>query len=75
MFEEKLARKILRSLPKKIYMKATTIEESQDLSSIKVDELISSLQTFGLPLNDRFEKKKKNIAFVSKIEKDEDQGE
>ncbi|KAK2396297.1 gag-protease polyprotein [Trifolium repens] len=46
--EEKLARKILRSLPKRFSMKVTAIEESQDLSTMKVDELIGSLQTFEM---------------------------
>ncbi|MCI44710.1 gag-pol polyprotein, partial [Trifolium medium] len=42
MSEEKLVRKILRSLPKRFNMKITAIEESQDLSTMKVDELIGS---------------------------------
>lgn len=46
MSEEKLVRKILRSLPKKFDMKVTTIEEAQDIISMRVDELIGSLQTF-----------------------------
>ncbi|MCI89325.1 gag-pol polyprotein, partial [Trifolium medium] len=60
MSEEKLARKILRSLPKRFNMKVIAIEESQDLSTIKVDELIGSLQTFEMALDDRTEKKHKN---------------
>lgn len=40
--KEKVARKILRSLPKKFDIKVITIEEAHDLSSIKVDELIGS---------------------------------
>lgn len=40
MSKEKLAIKILKSLPKKFDMKITTIEEAQDLSNIKVEELI-----------------------------------
>lgn len=39
MSEEKLVRKILRSLPKKIDMKVTTIEEVQDISSMRLYEL------------------------------------
>ncbi|MCI35039.1 gag-pol polyprotein, partial [Trifolium medium] len=62
MSNEKLARKILRSLPKRFNMKVTAIEESQ--STIKVDELIGSLQTFEMAINDRSEKNK-SIAFVS----------
>ena len=41
--EEKLVRKILRSLPKRFEMKVTAIEEAQDICSMKVDELIGSL--------------------------------
>jgi hypothetical protein len=45
MAEEKLVRKILRSLPKKFDMKVTDIEEAQDIKNMKVEELIGSLQT------------------------------
>jgi hypothetical protein len=48
--EEKLVRKIFRSLPKKFDMKVTTIEEAQDICSMKANELIGSLQTFELVL-------------------------
>lgn len=65
MFEVKLARKNLRSFPKRFDMKVTFIEETRDLSSIKVDEIIYSLQTFEKDLNYRFEKKNKSIDFVS----------
>src|SRR4051812_27198142 len=41
-------------------MKDTTIQEAQHLSSMKVDELICSLQTFELAKN-------KSIAFVSSV--------
>jgi len=61
MSDEKLVRKILISQPKRFDMKVTAIEEAQDISSMKVDELIGSLQTFELPNG----YKKKNIAFVS----------
>jgi hypothetical protein len=44
MSEEKLGRKILRYLSKKFDMKVTTIGEAQDIKSMKVDELIGSLQ-------------------------------
>ncbi|XP_057452420.1 uncharacterized protein LOC130744244 [Lotus japonicus] len=74
MSEEKLARKILRSLPKKCDMKVTAIEEAQDISSIKVDELIGSLQTFEMSINERSDKKNKSITFVSNAE-DDDQSE
>lgn len=40
MSEEKLVRSILRSLLQKFDMKVTTIKEGQDLSPLKIDELI-----------------------------------
>lgn len=74
MSEETLARKILRSLPKKFNMKVTAIEEAQDINNIKLDELIGSLQTFEMSCNDRSDKKNKSITFMSNTE-DEDQSE
>jgi len=53
-------------------MKVTTIEESMDISSIKVDKLIGSIQTFELAMNDISQKKNKSIAFVSNTEDNED---
>ncbi|XP_057452263.1 uncharacterized protein LOC130744085 [Lotus japonicus] len=71
MSEEKLVRKILRSLPKRFDMKVTTTEEAQDIGTIKVDELIGSLQTFEMSLNERSDKKNKSITFVSNTEDDD----
>jgi hypothetical protein len=68
MSEDTLARKILRPLPKRFNMKDTTIEEAQDLITIKVDELIGSLQTLEMTIYDRLEKKNKSITFVSEEE-------
>lgn len=51
--EEKLARKILRSLPKRYDMKVIAIEEARDLSSIKFDELIYYVQTFEMSIIER----------------------
>ena len=68
MSEEKLVRKILRSLPKKFDMKVTVIEEAQDIKNMKVDELMWSLQTFEITLNERTDKKSKSIAFASNID-------
>lgn len=74
MSKEKMAKKILRSLPKKFDMKATIIEEAQDLGNIKFNELIGSLRTFEMTLNDKSEKKNKSISSVSNTEEEEDQG-
>ena len=72
--EEKLVRKILRSLPKRFDMKFTTIEEAQDISSLKVDELIGSLQNFEITVNNKTDKKGKGIAFTFSSYSDETQG-
>jgi len=72
--EEKLVRKIIRSLPKRFDMKVTAIEEAQDISSVKVDELIRSLQNFEITVNNKTGKKGKGIAFTSSVDSDEKQG-
>jgi hypothetical protein len=43
-------RKILRSLPKLFRIKVTTIEESNDLDEMKIEELVGSLQTYEYSL-------------------------
>jgi len=53
---EKLIRKIFRSLPKRFDMKVTTIEEAQDIASMEVEELIESLKNFEITINSRKEK-------------------
>ena len=73
MSDEKLVRKILRSLPKRFAMKVTAIEESQDISNMRVDELIGSLQTFEMGMCDGSEKKAKSIAFMSNTEEEEEE--
>ncbi|KAK2427663.1 hypothetical protein QL285_026228 [Trifolium repens] len=73
MSDEKLARKILRSLPKRFDMKVTTIEEAQGIATIKVEELIGSLLTCEIAINERTNKKAKSIAFVTKANSEESQ--
>ena len=58
--ESKVVRKILRSLPKSFHEKVTAIEEGKDLDEIKVQELISSLQTYELSLPSQ--RKRKSLA-------------
>jgi hypothetical protein len=70
--EEKLSRKILRSLPKRFDMKVTAIEEAQDIANMKVDELVGSLQTFEISINERGDKKNKSVVFISNDEDDEE---
>ncbi|PNX85016.1 gag-protease polyprotein [Trifolium pratense] len=70
--EERLVRKMLRSLPKKFDMKVTALEEAKDISEMKLDELVGSLQTF-VATNERMDKKTKSIAFVSNAEEEDQQ--
>jgi hypothetical protein len=44
--DAKLIKKILRSLPERFRIKVTSIEESKDLDSMKIEELVGSLQTY-----------------------------
>lgn len=46
--KSKVVRKVLRSLLERFRPKVTVIKESKDLDSIKLDELVSSLQTYEL---------------------------
>ncbi|RVX00846.1 hypothetical protein CK203_026407 [Vitis vinifera] len=46
----KVVRKILRSLPKRFRAKVIAIKESKDMDSLKIDELVGSLQTFEMTL-------------------------
>ncbi|WJX88834.1 hypothetical protein P8452_70878 [Trifolium repens] len=69
--DEKLVRKILRSLPKRFDMKVIAIEEAQDISSLKVEEVVGSLQTFEMNFSDKVEKKGKNIVFTSNTDSKE----
>ena len=55
-------------------MKVTAIEEAQDISNMKVEELIGSLQTFEMGISDNSEKKNKSIAFVSNTEEEAEEG-
>ncbi|KAK2426944.1 putative mitochondrial protein [Trifolium repens] len=71
--DEKLSRKMLRSLPKRFDMKVTAIEEAQDIANMKIDELVGSLQTFELTINERGEKKNKSVAFISNDDEEESQ--
>jgi len=75
MSDEKLVRKIIRSLPKRFDMKVTSIEEAQDILSLKVNELIGSLQNFEININNKIDKKGNDIAFISDIDAEEAQRE
>jgi hypothetical protein len=69
----KLITKILRSFPERFMIKVTSIEESNDVDSMKIEELVGSFQTYeySLPLV----KKEKGMAFKTtkrRVSSDED---
>ena len=57
--ETKLVRETLRSLPERFAYKVAAIEEAKDVSTMKLDELMGSLQTFELNLSQN--KKEKSV--------------
>ena len=61
--DTKVVRKVLRSLPESFRAKVITIEESKDLHKIKIQELVSSLQTYELKLPSH--KSSKSLALKS----------
>ena len=63
----KIVRKVLRSLPERFHAKITMIEESKDIDTIRLIELIGNLQTYELGLT-RLGKgtKSKNMALKAK---------
>ena len=50
ILDSKVVRKISRSLPKIFRPKVTTIKESKDINSMRVDELVGSIQTYEMTL-------------------------
>ncbi|XP_020423036.1 uncharacterized protein LOC18773745 [Prunus persica] len=68
--EDRVVKKILRSLPQRFQPKITAIEEIRDLNTLKVQELIGSIQTYEM--KHLTPKKSKNVAF--KVVNEEDDG-
>jgi hypothetical protein len=58
--EQRIVRKVMRSLPERFRPKVIAIEESKDLDCVKIEELVGSLETYELtlphPKNKRFRK-------------------
>jgi len=72
--EEKLVRKVLRSLPRRFAYKVTAIEEAKDIQTMKLDELMGSLRTFEMNLDENNEEKKeKSIAFQAEVDYDDEE--
>ncbi|GAA0164166.1 hypothetical protein LIER_39732 [Lithospermum erythrorhizon] len=70
MSNEKLVRKVLRTLPKEFAYKVTAIEEAQDLTTMSVDELIGNLTMLEMSLDDGESNKKKGIALRTSSDED-----
>ncbi|GAA0151317.1 hypothetical protein LIER_10060 [Lithospermum erythrorhizon] len=70
----KLVRKVLRTLPKKFAHKVTGTEEAQDLTTMRIDELMENLTTFEMTLDDGESRKKNGVALkaISEDVNDED---
>jgi hypothetical protein len=71
--DAKLIKKILRPFPKRFKIIVTSIEESKDLDSVKIEELVGSLQSYEYSLT--LVKKAKGMAFKAtktKVLSDED---
>ncbi|CAM8929343.1 unnamed protein product [Rhodiola kirilowii] len=52
MTEETLVRKVLRSLTKRFAMKALAVKEASDVKTMRLDELMGSLQTHEMDMNE-----------------------
>ena len=48
--DSKVVRKILRSLTKRFRLIVIVIEENKDIDSMKIDELVGSIQTYKITL-------------------------
>ncbi|CAM8997789.1 unnamed protein product [Rhodiola kirilowii] len=66
--DERMERKVLRSLPPRFAMKVTAIEEVHDLATLKLEDLTGSLRTYELnQLQDYQPKGGKGIALKAEI--------
>ncbi|XP_021830170.1 uncharacterized protein LOC110770354 [Prunus avium] len=68
--EDRVVKKILRSLSQRFQPKITAIEEFRDLNTLKVQDLIGSIQTYEM--KHLAPKKSKSVAF--KVVNEEDDG-
>jgi hypothetical protein len=66
IFDNKVVKKTLKSLPNRFKPKATSIDESKDIDTINIEELVGSLQTYELSLP---QPKKKILALRSSKKK------
>ncbi|CAM8919821.1 unnamed protein product [Rhodiola kirilowii] len=65
--KETLVRKVLRSLTKRFTMKALAVKESNDVKTMRLDELMGSLQTHETDINEE-DRLTKDKSFGLKVE-------
>ncbi|GAV70508.1 zf-CCHC domain-containing protein/UBN2 domain-containing protein [Cephalotus follicularis] len=70
-----LVSKILKCLPKSGEPKVTAIEEEKDLSTLPLEDLLGSLMTHELRMNDQARNEPKKKAIALKVSKDEESDE
>ena len=68
--EPKVVKNVLRSLPERFHAKIIAIEESKDIDSIPLTELVGNLRTYELGLT-RFGKGSKNKSMTLKAKSNE----
>ncbi|XXG72829.1 hypothetical protein AAC387_Pa07g1839 [Persea americana] len=66
--ENKIVKKIMRSLPLRFDYKVDAIEENKNLDTLKVNQLIENLQTFEANHLDKRKSKEKGIALKTSKE-------
>ncbi|CAM8901502.1 unnamed protein product [Rhodiola kirilowii] len=71
--EQRLASKILRSLPQRFAIKVTAVEEMQDITKMKLDELVGSLRTYEMYLPEDVQPKRSK-GFVLQADLSEEKG-
>ncbi|GAA0175501.1 hypothetical protein LIER_41926 [Lithospermum erythrorhizon] len=70
MSNEKFVRNIIKTLPKRFAHKVTAIEEAQDLTTMRVDELMENLTTFEMTFDEGESRKKKGLPLKATIEEE-----
>ncbi|CAM8969574.1 unnamed protein product [Rhodiola kirilowii] len=71
MTEETLVRKVLRSLTKRFAMKALAVKEANDVKTMRLDELMGSLQTHEMDMNEEDSLTKvSSVGLKTKVVKD-----
>ncbi|GAA0155529.1 hypothetical protein LIER_13238 [Lithospermum erythrorhizon] len=73
MSNEKLVRKVLRTMPKRFAHKVNVIEEAQDLSAMRFDELIGKLTIFEMMFESTKSSKRKEVALQASYEDKEEE--